>query len=146
MKDLVSYSLDVNIPVRSNAPERRVFDLPVSAVDYYRPIRPPIPTELIFFWLDGLSPLVGPPTDPNRTKSESHSDNCDMGREDNEVSWIEEMPPSDPDRTKSESHGDICSKNHCDISDGVGVQQLLLDNSKGLIDNCDIGRVEDEVT
>ncbi len=90
--------------------------------------------------------LVGPPTDPNRTKNESHSDNCDIDREGNEVSWTEEMPLSDPDRTESESHDDICSKNHRDISDGVGVQQLLSDNSKGLIDNCDIGRVGDEVT
>ncbi len=56
------------------------------------------------------------------------------------------MPPSDPDRTESESHSDICSKNHCDISDGVSIQQLLSDNSKGPIDNCDIGRVGDEVT
>ncbi len=86
MKDLVSYSLDVNIPVRSNAPERRLFDLAVSAIDYHRPIRPPAPTELIFLWLDGLSPLIGPPTNLNRTESESHSDNCDMGRDGNEVS------------------------------------------------------------
>ncbi len=56
------------------------------------------------------------------------------------------MPPSDPDRTESESHGDICSKNHHDISDGVGVQQLLSNDLKGPIDNCDIGRVRDEVT
>ncbi len=38
MKDLVSYSLDVNIPVRSDAPERRLFDLTVLAIDYHRPI------------------------------------------------------------------------------------------------------------
>ncbi len=38
MKDLVSYSLDVNIPVRSDTPERRLFDLAVSAIDYHRPI------------------------------------------------------------------------------------------------------------
>ncbi len=62
------------------------------------------------------------------------------------MSWTEEMPPSDPDRTKSESHDDICSKNHRNISDGLDVQQLLSDNSKSPIDNCDIGRVEDEVT
>ncbi len=85
MKDLVSYSLDVNIPVRSDAPERRLFDLVVSAIDYHWPIRPPTPTESIFLWLDRFSPLVGPPTDPNRPESESHSDNCDMGREGNEV-------------------------------------------------------------
>ncbi len=38
MKDLVSYSLDVNIPVQSDVPERRLFDLAVSAIDYHRPI------------------------------------------------------------------------------------------------------------
>ncbi len=85
MKDLVSYSLDVNIPVQSNTPERILFDLAVLAIDYHRPIQPPTPTESIFLWLDRLSPLVGPSTDPNRTESESHSDNYDMGREDNEV-------------------------------------------------------------
>ncbi len=56
------------------------------------------------------------------------------------------MSPSDPDRTTSETHSDICSKNYCDISDGVGVQQLLSDDSNGSIDNCDIGRVGDKVT
>ncbi len=146
MKDLVSYSLDVNIPLQSNAPERRLFDLVVPAIDYHRPIRPPIPTKSIFLWLDGLSLLVGPPTNLNRIERESYSDNCNMGKESNEVSWTEEMPPSDPDRTESENHGDICNKNHRDISDGVGVQQLLSDDSKSPIDNCDIGRVGDEVT
>lgn len=58
----------------------------------------------------------------------------------------EEMPPINLDCTKSKSHGDICSKNHLDISDGVGVQELLLDNSISLIDTCDMGRVGDEVT
>ncbi len=86
IKDLVSYSLDVNIAMRSNATERRLFDLAISAIDYHWPIRPPTPTESIFLWLDGLSPLVGPTTDPNRIESESHSDNCDMGKESNEVS------------------------------------------------------------
>ncbi len=85
MKYLVSYSLDVNIQVQSNAPEKRLFDLAVWAINYHRPIRPPTPTESIFLWLDGLSLLVGLPTNPNRNESESHSDNCDMGREGNEV-------------------------------------------------------------
>ncbi len=56
------------------------------------------------------------------------------------------MPPTDPDRTESESHDDICSKNYCDISDRVGVQEPMSDNLKGPIDNSDIGRVGDEVT
>ncbi len=96
--------------------------------------------------LDGLSPFVGPPTDPNHTKSESYTDNSDMGREGNEVSWTEEMSQTNPDRNKSESHSNICSKNHRDISDRVGIQQLLSDNSKSPINNCDICRVGDEVT
>ncbi len=92
MKDLVSYSLDVNIPVQSDAPERRLFDLAVLAIDYYRHIQPPTLTELICLWLNRLSPLVGPPTDPNRTKSESHSDNYEWCGEGNEVFWTEEKP------------------------------------------------------
>ncbi len=56
------------------------------------------------------------------------------------------MPPTDRDRTESESHGDICRKNYQDISDRVGIQQFLSDNSNGLINNCDIGRVGDEMT
>ncbi len=56
------------------------------------------------------------------------------------------MPPTNLNRTESESYSDICSKNHRDISDGVSIQQLLLDNSKSPIDNCDIGRVGDEMT
>ncbi len=60
--------------------------------------------------------------------------------------WTEEIPLIDPDCTESESHGDIYSKNHCNISDGVGIRQLLSNDSKDPIDNCDIGRVGDEVT
>ncbi len=56
------------------------------------------------------------------------------------------MLPTDSDRTKSKSYGDICSKNHHNISDRVGIQELLLDDSKDLINNRDIGRVDNEVT
>ncbi len=83
MKDLITYSLDVNIPVQSNVPEKRLFDLAVSAIDYHWPIRPLTVTESIFLWLDGLGSLVGLFIDPNRTKSESYSDICDMGKEGN---------------------------------------------------------------
>ena len=55
------------------------------------------------------------------------------------------MPPTDPDCTKSKSHGNICSKNHCDTSEEVDIQELLSNNSKYHIDNCDISQV-DEVT
>ena len=36
MKNLVSYSLDVSIPVQSNISEKRLFDLIILAIDYYR--------------------------------------------------------------------------------------------------------------
>ena len=62
------------------------------------------------------------------------------------MSWIKKIPSTDPDCTKSKSNGDICSKNYYNISDKVGVLELLLDNSKGLIDNCDIGKVGDKVS
>ena len=124
-----------------NVSERRLFDLTVSAIYYYRPIQPLIPTETIFLWLDGFSPLIGLFTNPNHTKSESHSDNCEMSREDNEMSWTKKIPPTNSNRIKSESHGDICSKNYRDTSDGVGIQELLWNNLKGFIDNCDISRL-----
>ena len=38
MKDLVSYSLDINIPVQSDVPERQLFNLAVLSIDYYWPI------------------------------------------------------------------------------------------------------------
>ncbi len=56
------------------------------------------------------------------------------------------MPPTNPNRTESKSHGDICSKNLRDINKEVNIQQLLSDDSKGPINNLDIGRVGDEVT
>ena len=92
-----------------------------------------------------MSPLVDLPTNPNRTKNKSHSNNYDIDKEDNEVSWTEKMPSTNPNCTKSKSHSDICSKNHYNISDEVDIQELLSDNSKGPINNCDIGRIGDEM-
>lgn len=46
----------------------------------------------------------------------------------------------------SKTHSDICSKNHRNISDEMGIEKFLLDNSKGAINNCDIGKVDDKVT
>ncbi len=69
-----------------------------------------------------------------------------MRREGNEISKTEKIPLTDPDFSESEIHGDICSKNHYNISDGIDIEQLLSDNSKGSIDNCDIGKVDDEIT
>lgn len=139
---MVSYSLDVNILVRRDATKRKLFNLPVSAIDYYRLIQPPTPTKSIFLKLNRLSLLIGLPTNPNCTKDKSHSHNCDMGR----VGNAKEMPPTDLNRTESKSYDNICSKNHYNKSDGIGVQELLLDNSKGYINNYDIGKVGDKVT
>ncbi len=62
-----------------------------------------------------------------------------MGREGNEMSWTEKMTATDPNHTKSESHDDIQGKNY-------RVQEALANNTKGPIDNCDVGRVDGEVT
>ena len=76
MKDLVCYSLDVNIPVQNDAAEKRLFNHVVEAIDYYCLVQPPTPTESVFLWLAQLSPLVDLSTDPDRTKSENLGDNC----------------------------------------------------------------------
>ena len=76
MKDLVCCLLDGNIPVQNDAAKRRLFDRAFEAIDYYWLVRPPAPTESVFLWLAQLSPLVGPATYPDRTESESLSDNC----------------------------------------------------------------------
>ncbi len=107
--------------MESNAPEKKQFNPIVLAINNYWPILPLKPSESIFLLLDKLSLLISPPPNLNRTKSESHGDNCNMGRKGNELSWIEEIPPSNPNRIESESYGNICSKNHRNISDGVGV-------------------------
>ena len=49
MKDLVSYSLDINILVQSDIPEKRRFNFTVLIIDYDRPIQAFISTESIFF-------------------------------------------------------------------------------------------------
>ena len=65
-------------------------------MNYYRPIRPPTLTKSIFLWLNGLSLLVGLPINHKCTKSENHSDNSNMGRKNNELSWIKEIPLTNP--------------------------------------------------
>lgn len=146
MKDLVSYLLDINISMQSDATEKRLFNFVVLAINYYWYIQPPTPKKSIFLWLDGLSLLVSLPTNPNYTKSESRDKNYDMERVDNEMFWTNEMPSTNPNCTKSESHGNIYSKNYRDISNRMDIQELLSDNSKGPIDNYDIGRVGDKLT
>lgn len=56
------------------------------------------------------------------------------------------MPATNLNCTENKSHGDFCSKNYYNISNGVGIQQFLLDDSKHPINNYDIGRVGDEMT
>ncbi len=146
IKDLVSYLLDFNILVQSDTPEKKLFGLAVLAINYHQLIRLLTPTQSIFFWLDRLSPLIDLPTNLNCTKSENNSDNCNMGKEGNKVSWTKEMAPANPNRTKSKSYNDICSKNYYNINNGVGVQQLLLDDTKSSINNYNIDKVGDEVT
>ena len=70
--------------MQSNVAEKRLFDCIIEAIDYYCPLQPPTPTELVFFWLAQLSPLVGSSTNPIRTESESFSDNC--GKSNGEMS------------------------------------------------------------
>lgn len=69
-----------------------------------------------------------------------------MGRKGNVMFWTKEIPQMDPNCTKTKSHGDICSKNNCNITDGVSVQELLSDDSKDFMDNFDIGNIGDKVT
>lgn len=57
-----------------------------------------------------------------------------------------EMPSTNSNYTKSKSSGDICSKNYHNMSDEVGMQELLSDDSKAPNKNCDIGRVGNEMT
>lgn len=69
-----------------------------------------------------------------------------MGRDDNEVTWTKKMLPTNPNCTKSKSHSNICHKNYYNINDKVIIQELLLDNSKDFIDNCNVTRVDNEET
>lgn len=78
MKDIVAFllDLDVNIYVlMSNTAEKRLFNYIVRAIECYLPVKLLKYIKFIFFWLMGLSPLVEPPTNLNRTKSKSHSKN-----------------------------------------------------------------------
>ena len=101
---------------------------------------------MIFLWFDGLTPLVGLSINLNYTKNESYSDNCNIGKESNEISWIEKIPLINPNCTERKSYNDICSKKPHDINNGVGIQKLLLENLKNLINNYNIGRVGNERT
>ena len=77
MKDLIYYSLDINILVQSNATEKRLFNRTVEVIDYYCPVKPPTSIELIFLWPAQLSLLVNLSIDLKRTKNKSPSNDCD---------------------------------------------------------------------
>ena len=97
MKDIVAFSLylDINIHIPiSNAAKKRLFDYIIRAIKCYSLVKLPKYIKSIFFWLVGLSLLVGPLIDLNCTKSKSHSENSnisngvDIGnRVDNKISW-----------------------------------------------------------
>ncbi len=98
-----------------------------------------------------------PPTNPNCTKSESHSNICsknhcdingkvsvqqllsdnskgpiknyEKSRVDDKITWIEEIPPTNPDYTKSESHDNNCDNNR--DGDRVGGEEQGSDNLEG---------------
>lgn len=125
MKDLVSYLLDVYILLQSDAPKKKLLDLADLVIDYYRSIQSLIHIKSIFLWLDGLRLLVCRPTNPNRLKSASHSNNGNIKKESNEVSWIEEMPPTDSNCTKSKNHSNIFIKNRRNISNRMSVPESL---------------------
>lgn len=76
MKNLVYYLLDQNMYIRrSNTAERSQFYYVIETIKYYWPVRPPTLMKFIFYWLTGLSPLIEPPTDLDRTKSKYYSEN-----------------------------------------------------------------------
>ena len=76
MKNLICCSLDINIPVQSNAAQKRLFDRTVEAIDYYYPVQSFTPTKSVFLWLAQLTTLVDTSTNLDRIKSKSLGDNC----------------------------------------------------------------------
>ena len=56
------------------------------------------------------------------------------------------MLPTNSNYTKSKSYNDICNKNHTNINDEVGVQQLLFKDLKSLIGNCNISKKGNEIS
>lgn len=115
-----------------------------------------------------------PPTDSDRTRSKGYSDicdksncnlsdklgdeklrinnsksltnDCDINRVGDEISWIEEILLINLDYTKNKSHGDLCNKSNYDISDRISGEEFGSNDSKDLIDNCDIGKVGNEMS
>lgn len=77
MKDLVFYSLDVNIPMQNNTAEKKLFNYVVEAIDYYLLVQSFTQTKLIFLWLMQLNLLVNLATELNCIKSKSFNNNCD---------------------------------------------------------------------
>ena len=61
--------------MQSNVVEKKVFHCAFETNNYYWLIQTFMPIELVFLLLAQLSPLIGPPTDLNCTKSKNLSDN-----------------------------------------------------------------------
>lgn len=121
---MVCYSLDVNISRQSNATEIRLFHLAVLTIDYYWPIRLFTQTKSLFVWLNGLSLLIDPSINLNRTKSESFSKNYDINRVVNKIYKRKKILLSKFNCTKSKSNYDICSKNYCNIGNKMAFKSF----------------------
>lgn len=77
IKDIVTFSLNLDINIHiliSNTAKKKLFNCAIRAIKCYSLIKSLKYAKSIFFWLAELSPLVGPLTDPNCTKSESHNE------------------------------------------------------------------------
>ena len=62
----------------SDMTKKRLFNCTIRVIKYYWPIKPPIYTKFIFFWLARLSSLVGLSTDFNHTKNKNHNENSNI--------------------------------------------------------------------
>lgn len=118
---MINYLLNINILVKSDIIEKKLFNLYILTIDYYWPIESSIPIVWIFFELNRLSIFISLFINLNCTKNKSYGKNCNMSKVDIKVSWIEEMPSTNLNYIKSKSYNDICSKNHCNINDKIGI-------------------------
>lgn len=146
MKNLISYSLDVNISVQSNIVKKKLLDFAVLVIDYYRLIETPTSTESIFLWLNRLSSLAGLSIDPNCTEIKSHNKNCNMDIANDEMFWTEKMSSINPNCTKSKSYDDIYNKSNYNINDKMSGKKPGSNDSKDFINIYNISKVGHELT
>lgn len=101
--------LNINIPIRSNTAKKRLFNCAVGAIEYYWPIKPLTLVEFIYFWLAGLSLLIGLSIYPNHIESASYNDNSDISnglRVNNKISKTNGLLFINPNCMESESYND----------------------------------------